>query len=197
MPRAVPPAVRGAAGRGRAGPGRRWRQRPAAEGRDYTSHEPPRSLARLGGRAARPPPFPRSLRVDVAAGPQVVSGARRHRQPSAGTAAPRGAGIAGGGAGRSCAPPRLRVGVRRGLDVCLWGRNGVCVSPPTPPWWVEGGKAGLRWAPRLLLAAWTGLRPSPCGGCSWPHGLARAMLGWQILATLVLILPQQRLWESI
>lgn len=176
MPRAVSPAVGG----------RWWRPRPAAEGGNYSSHQPPRpSRGSAGEGHARPLPPPRLLGAGMAAGPRVVSRACRHRQPSAGTAAPRGAGTAGGGAGHSCAPPRLSIGVR--------GGNGAL---PTPPWRVERGEAGLRWAPRLPLAAWTGLRPSPCGGCFWQHGLARAMLGSQILIALVPVLPQQRLREG-
>ncbi|KAM9638324.1 uncharacterized protein ACIBXB_013475 isoform 1-T2 [Morphnus guianensis] len=148
-------------------------------------------------RAARLLLSPCSLPIDMVAGPLVVSRADRYRQPSVGTAAPKGAGIAVGGAGQSCAPLRLCVG--RG-EASTSASGGVMVPPPPPPrppWWVEGGKAELRWAPRLLLAAWTGLRPSPCGGCSWHHGLARAMLGSPILATLVPIPPQQLLWEGI
>lgn len=88
-------------------------------------------------RAARPLLSPRSLPVDMAAGPQVVSKAGRYRQPSVGTAAPKGAGIAVGGAGHSCA--LLWLSMERGeasTSAC-----GDVMVPPSPAM-VGGGRQG-------------------------------------------------------
>lgn len=89
-------------------------------------------------RAARPLLSPRSLTVDMAAGLQVVSRAGRYRQPSVGTAAPKGAGIAVRGAGHSCAP--LRLSMERG-EASTSACGGVMVPPPSPAM-VRAGRQG-------------------------------------------------------
>lgn len=92
-----------------------------------------------------------------------MSGASRHRPPSAGTAASRGVGRAGRCAGNSRTLPEPPTGLRRGLGGCTEGRD----SGPSPRHggWREQGR-GLR-VPRAPALPWC--------GCARNRGLARAM----------------------
>lgn len=147
--------------------------------RSPRASSPPSSRETLQAHAGRSP-FPRA---DMAAAQRSVSGARRHRRPSAGVAAPRGSGTARAEAGGVCAPPRLPMAVRRGLRV-LWGasdrgppphptpmvgparhggrlkgRQGRALSGPVPL--TDTGPAPKCRAKPCLAA----LRPSPSPGC--------------------------------
>lgn len=132
-----------------------------------------------------PPLSPRGLWGSMAAERGVVSGHGRHRPPSAGTAASRGAGTAGGCAGNSRAPPEPLVGLRRGLASCMGGRDG---GPAPPPWWMERVRPGALGSAGSGPAV-TGLRRVPRAG--------PAMLSSQGFTPPVPILPQQRLRESV